>query len=72
MAAHAVAEYTRMSLMEALDLPCDLFLLCWKNSIVERLGQTQEGRQYLEDCERYRQTRPDMEALRGLKQRLGG
>ena len=58
--------------MEALDLPCDLFMLCWKNSVVERLMATEQGRQYLEDCARYRQTRPDRDGLRRLKDRLGG
>ena len=71
-AVHAVAEYARVSFDGALDLPCDLFMLCRKNWLIDRLQQTDEGRQYLEDCERYKQTKPDREALNRLKQRLGG
>lgn len=69
---HAVAEYARLTFWQALDLPCDLFLLLYKNAYVERLMQTEEGRQYLEDCERYQQTKPDREALHRLKARLSG
>ncbi len=58
--------------MAALDLPVDMYMLCYKNHTVDRLMQTEEGRQYLEDCERYRQTKPDREGLRRLKQRLSG
>ncbi len=67
-----MAEYARVSLPEALDLPCDLFMLCWKNSMVERLMASEAGREYLEDCERYRQTKPDLAGLRSLQARLGG
>ena len=72
VAAHAVAEYAGISLFEALDLPVDLYMLFYKNSVVDRLMQTEAGRQYLEDCERYKQTKPDREALNRLKQRLIG
>jgi hypothetical protein len=67
-----VAEYCRISLNEALDLPVDLYMLCYKNSVVDRLMQTEEGRQYLDDCERYKQTKPDLAGLRRLKARLSG
>lgn len=67
-----MAEYAGISLFEALDLPVDLYMLFYKNSVVDRLMQTEEGRQYLEDCERYKQTKPDREALHRLKQRLSG
>ena len=61
-----------MSLNEALDLPVDLYMLCYKNSVVDRLMQTEAGRQHLEDCERYRQVKPDRAALERLKARLAG
>lgn len=61
-----------MSLGDALDMPVDLYMLCYKNSLVDRLMQSEEGRQYLEDCQRYRQTKPDRAALERLKASLGG
>ncbi len=57
---------------EALELPCDLFLACYRAHAIERLNETEEGRQYLKDCERLRQTRPDREGLRRLMEQLGG
>lgn len=61
-----------MNFWQALDLPCDLFLLCRKNWYIEQLSQTEQGRQYLEDCERYKQTKPDLSALKKLMGELGG
>lgn len=57
---------------EALELPCDLFLACYRCYAIERLSETEEGRQYLADCERLRQTKPDREGLRRLMEQLGG
>lgn len=57
---------------EALDLPCDLFLLCYKNRTVELLSQTEEGREYLKDCKRLRQTEMDMDGLRRLQAIMRG
>ena len=66
----AVAQYTGESFRAALGMPCDLFMLCYKNWYVERLEATEEGRQYLRDCERLKQTRLDREGLRKLMRRL--
>ena len=68
----AVMRYTGMSLPEALKLPCDLFMLCNKNDVVERMMETAEGREYLEDCERLKQTRMDKKGLHALIQKMGG
>lgn len=67
---HAVAEYARLSFWEALELPCDLFMICYKNWVVDRLMQTEEGRKYLDDCERMKKTKLDKEALHRLMERL--
>lgn len=67
-----VMRYTGLNLAEALKLPCDLFLLCRKNYMVEQLMQTAEGREYLEDCERLKQTRMDRSGLHALMKRMGG
>ena len=51
---------------EAVRLPVDFYLLCLKKGTVERLRATPEGRQYLDDCERYRQTKMDRAGLRRM------
>lgn len=58
-----VCEYGRLSFWEALALPCDLFQLMLKNSIVDELQKTKEGREYLADCERLEATEPDIAGL---------
>ena len=69
---HRVAEYARCSFREALELPCDLFALMYKNSIVDRLMETKEGREYLADCERLKQAKLDKAGLHRLMEQLGG
>ena len=64
-----VMDYGRLTYYEALDLPCDVFKLMLKNAIVDRLKETEEGREYLEKCERMKITTPD---IMGLKQRENG
>lgn len=58
-----VILYSGMTYKEVLSLPTDVFLLMRKNYIIERLQQTEEGRKYLEDCERLKQTEPDYNAI---------
>ena len=62
-----VMDYARLSYNEVLDLPCDLFLLMKKHAFLDRMNATEEGRQYLRDCERLKQTEPDYEKLKTLK-----
>ena len=61
-----------MSIPQALEMPVDMFALCYKNWAVDRLMQSEEGREYLEDCKRYRCTEPDLDGLNRLRARLGG
>ena len=63
-AVKRVMDYSRLDYFTVLDLPCDVFQLMLKNSIVDEYRQTEEGRKYLEKCERLRQTTPDMDMLR--------
>lgn len=68
----AVVEYSGLSLPEALKLPVDMFMLCLKNWTVDRLMQTEEGRQYLDDCKRLSKTKMDREGLHRLMDKLSG
>ena len=47
-----------------MALPCDLFQLMVRNSILEEMEQTKEGRQDLADCRRLETTEPDLDGLR--------
>lgn len=61
-----------MSITQALELPVDLFALCVKNWTIGELMQSEEGREYLDDCRRFRQTKMDFEGLDRLRAQLGG
>lgn len=67
-----MVEYTGLDIHGALALPCDLFMLCYRNWWIERLEGTEEGRKYLSDCRRLNTTKMDRRALDRLVQRLGG
>lgn len=67
-----MAQYAGLSIHGALELPVDMFALCYKNWAVDRLMQSEEGREYLEDCKRLRQTKMDFEGLNRLRAQLGG
>ena len=67
-----MVEYTGLDVHAALDLPCDQYLLFYKNWYIDRLSQTEEGRQYLDDCKRLKQTRLDKKALEKLRRMVGG
>ena len=69
---HAVMEYTGMGMKEVLKLPCDMFMLCRKNWEIDRLMETEAGREYLDDCERYKQTRMDKKGMQRLIARMKG
>lgn len=57
---------------DAFQLPVDLFMLYHKNAIVDKLMQSQEGRDYLEDCDRLKQTKMDKQGLHSLLNTLNG
>lgn len=40
-----------------------MFKLSLKHATISKLSQTEEGRKYLEDCERLKRTSPDIKAI---------
>lgn len=48
----SVCEYAHISLTEAKELPCDEFMLYFRNAIIEQLMKLEEGREVLKDWER--------------------
>ncbi len=58
-----VADYTGLTIPEALDLSCDFFALSLKKAYIEKLNQTEKGREYLETCKNIQTTECDLDAL---------
>ena len=67
-----VMKYSGMGYNDVLELPVDVFLLMRKNYILDKLKETEEGREYLKKCERLKITEPDLKGIRELKARLAG
>ena len=68
---HRVIEYSGLSYYDALELPCDVFALMFKHSIIDEYNKTPEGREYLEKCKRLQQTEIDVSAFRKMKAKNG-
>ena len=58
-----VADYGDFSIHEELNLPCDMFLLMLKNSIIDEMNKTPEGKEYLAKCERLAVKEIDLDGL---------
>ena len=59
-----VSEYTGLNFNEVIQLDCITFKLLAKDALVDKLGQTEEGREYLENCWILTLTKPDRKKLR--------
>ncbi len=59
-----VSDYTRMDFNQVIELDCVTYKILAKDAFVDKLGQTEEGREYLENCWILTQTKPDREKLR--------
>lgn len=61
-----LTKKTKMGYMEIINLPYSIFLSYLKYNRIFDLQQTEEGRKYLEQVERSKQTEPDIDSLRNL------
>lgn len=59
-----VIDYSGMGYNDVMLLPVDTFQLMLKNAVIDRLNSTEQGREYLADCSRLKQTEPDLGAIR--------
>ena len=59
-----VADYSRLSFDECLELDCYTYRLLFKDAFIYDYKQSEDGRNYLEDCYLLQQTQPDRKALR--------
>ena len=61
---HLIAEYTGMSFPELMQIDCITFKMLLRDAFINKMRQTEEGREYLENCWLIKQTEPDRARLR--------
>ena len=61
---HIVADYTGMNFDELMRLDCTTFKMLPRDGYINRMRQSEEGREYLENCWLIKQTEPDRAELR--------
>lgn len=64
IAERLVYEYSGLSLAEIEELPIDTYFLLLRDAFIFKKSQTEEGREYLENCWILEQTEPDRKTLR--------
>lgn len=57
-------DYTGLNLNEIQLMELDEYLFYMREAYIYSLNQTDKGREYLDNCWRIKQTRPDRQALR--------
>lgn len=57
-------DYTGLNLNEIQLMELDEYLFYMREAYIYSLNQTEKGREYLDNCWRITQTRPDRQALR--------
>ncbi len=67
-----VMDYTGLNLNEIQLMELDKYLFYMREAYIYSLNQTEKGREYLENCWRIKQTRPDRQALRKKFGKKGG
>ena len=59
-----VIDYLNITISDVQEMPIDLYLYFMREANIHRLMQTKEGREYLDNCWRMEQTKPDRRKLR--------
>ena len=65
-------DYTGLNLWEVQELDLDLYLFFMREAFIHEMNQTEQGREYLENCWRISQTEPDRKAISEKFKRRGG
>ena len=61
-----VSNYTGLNFNEAIELDCITYKMLVRDAFIDMMSQTEEGRDYLEQCWVLKQTEPDIAKLRKL------
>lgn len=59
-----VIDYLNINIYDVQEMPIDLYLYFLRQAYIYKLKQTEKGREYLENCWRMEQTKPDRKRLR--------
>lgn len=59
-----VIDYLNITIFDVQEMPIDLYLYFMREAYIHKLMQTKEGREYLDNCWRMEQTKPDRKKLR--------
>lgn len=59
-----VADYTRLNIIEVLNLDLVDYLQYRKDAFIYELNKTEKGQEYLDNAYRLEQTKPDKKSLR--------
>ena len=60
----SVIDYLNITIFDVQEMPIDLYLYFMREANIHKLMQTKEGREYLDNCWRMEQTKPDRKKLR--------
>lgn len=66
-----VMDYCHLNIAEIQDLQIDTYLFLMREAMIYENSQTEEGREYLHNCWRIEQTKPDRKAIRENFQKKG-
>lgn len=59
-----VIDYLNITIFDVQEMAIDLYLYFMREANIHKLMQTKEGREYLDNCWRMEQTKPDRKKLR--------
>lgn len=59
-----IIDYLNITIFDVQEMPIDLYLYFMREANIHKLMQTKEGREYLDNCWRMEQTKPDRKKLR--------
>ncbi len=59
-----LASYTNMDFAQLYELDCVTYKILLRDAYVYKLSQTEDGKNYLDDCWTLQQTQPDIDNLR--------
>ena len=61
-----VSDYTGLNFNEVIELDCITFKMLVRDAFIDKLSQSEDGRDYLEQCWVLKQTEPDTVKLREM------
>lgn len=59
-----VIDYLNINIFDVQEMSIDIYLYFMREAYIYRLEQTKEGREYLDNCWRMEQTKPDRAKIR--------